>query len=90
MPEAKRKWGYYVLPVMVDGELVARLDVKTDREKKVLRIKAAHAEAGRKTAAVADRVASAVRDLAQLVAVDSIDVAKRGDLAPLLRRVLRS
>lgn len=90
VPEAKRKWGYYVLPVMVDGEIVARLDVKTDREHEVLRVKAAHAEPGHRTPATAGRVANAVRDLAQLVEVDSIDVSKKGDLASLLHRALQS
>lgn len=87
VPEAKRRWGYYVLPVLVDGHIVSRLDVKTDREQGVLRIKASHAEAGRNDIATAARVADAIRDLAQLVEVDSIDVAKKGDMAPLLRRV---
>lgn len=88
VPEAKRRWGYYVLPVMVDGHIVARLDVKTDREHGVLRIRASHAEAGRKDHETAARVADAIRDLAQLVEVEAIDVAKKGDLAPLLRGVL--
>lgn len=88
VPQAKRRWGYYVLPVMVDGHLVSRLDVKTDREQGVLRIKASHAEPGHNDLATATRVADAIADLAQLVEVDAIDVARKGDLAPLLRRVL--
>ena len=85
VPAAKRRWGYYVLPVMVDGDLVARLDVKTDRDASVLRIKAAYAEPGHATPAVAARVRSAIEDLRVLVRVDEVDVADRGDLAPHLR-----
>ncbi|MGI9606568.1 MAG: winged helix-turn-helix domain-containing protein [Acidimicrobiales bacterium] len=86
-PEAKRVWGYYVLPVMVDGALVARLDVKTDRVSELLRIKAAHAEPGCATPAIAERVMEAAGYLAQLVGVGEIDVESRGDLAPLLAAV---
>lgn len=88
VPAAKRRWGYYVLPVMVDGHLVARLDIKTDRDARVLRIKEAHAEDGKPMAEVASRVAEAVYDLARLVGVDDVVVDDRGELAPLLRAVL--
>ncbi len=87
VPEAKRRWGYYVLPVMVDGQLVARLDVKTDRQDSVLRIKQAHLEAGQNAAEVATRVAPAIDDLRQLVGVDSIYIARKGNLATPLRAV---
>lgn len=87
-PAAKRRWGYYVLPVMVDGHLVARLDVKTDRDAGVLRIKAAHVEEGWKRRPTAERTAGAVRDLAAFVGVSSIDVDRCGGLATELRRAL--
>ena len=90
VPAAKRRWGYYVLPVLVDGEIVARLDVKTDRADGVLRIRSAHAETGRDTPEVADRVGGAVRDLSLLVGVDDIDVEPKGDLAPLLAAAVRT
>lgn len=31
-PKSKRKYGYFALPVIVDSELVALIDMKTDRE----------------------------------------------------------
>ena len=83
-PAAKRRYGYYVLPVMVDGDLVARMDVKTDREADVLRIKSCFAEEGHVNAQTAERVAEAVRDLRSFVGSSSIEVEKRGDLASLL------
>jgi hypothetical protein len=38
IPKEKRVMGYFALPVLVDGEIVAAIDIKADREKKALRI----------------------------------------------------
>ena len=38
LPESKRKYGYFSLPILWDGGLVARMDCKADRKKKVLHI----------------------------------------------------
>ncbi len=38
LPEAKRRYGYFSLPVLWDGQLVARMDCKTERSKSLLHI----------------------------------------------------
>lgn len=38
VPAAKRKYGYFSLPVLWDGKFAARIDCKADRKKKVLHI----------------------------------------------------
>ncbi|MBH5402491.1 winged helix-turn-helix domain-containing protein [Bradyrhizobium sp. CNPSo 4010] len=51
VPKAKRKLGYFALPVLVGDEIVAALDLKTDRQnKKLLMQKWTWVGQGRKTA----------------------------------------
>ena len=45
-PQAKRKFGYYVLPFMVNGEMVGRVDLKADRANLKLLVQSVHIERG--------------------------------------------
>lgn len=38
VPEAKRRCGYFCLPILWDGKLVARMDCRTERNKQLLHI----------------------------------------------------
>ncbi len=42
VPRARRRFGYFTLPVLVGDRFVALLDLKTDREAGVVRIQACH------------------------------------------------
>ena len=41
-PAAKRRWGYYALPVLHDDRLVGKVDAAADRKASVLRVNAIH------------------------------------------------
>lgn len=45
-PQAKRRYGYFVLPILCRGELIGRLDAKAHRQDGVLEVKLLHAEPG--------------------------------------------
>ena len=45
-PEARRKFGYFCLPILVRGALVGRLDAKAHRAERVFEIKALYLEPG--------------------------------------------
>ena len=41
-PAAKRRWGYFALPVLHDDRLVGKVDASADRKSSVLRVHAIH------------------------------------------------
>jgi uncharacterized protein YcaQ len=41
-PAAKRRWGYYALPILYQDRLVGKLDATADRKAGVLRVHAIH------------------------------------------------
>ena len=51
-PQAKRKFGYYVLPLMINGEMVGRVDLKADRANSKLLVQSVHTEKRIKRAAI--------------------------------------
>lgn len=83
-PAAKRTFGYYVLPMLLGSELVARFDLKADRSGRTLLVQAAHAEADADAGTLATAASSELRRLATWLGLDAVVVKLRGDLAPAL------
>lgn len=88
VPEAKRVHGYYVLPFLLDDQLVGRVDIKADRKGSVLIAKATFAEAGQDHDRVGPAMAGALLEMAGFLGLDSVEVKRKGDLAATLRKSL--
>jgi len=88
-PEPQRVYGYYVLPFLLDERLVARVDLKSDRQAGVLRVQGAFAEDWVDRARAARELASELELCAAWLGLSGgVSVGDRGDLAGPLKRAL--
>ncbi|WIE65739.1 crosslink repair DNA glycosylase YcaQ family protein [Curtobacterium sp. MCLR17_036] len=85
-PAPKRVFGYYVLPVLQDDRLVGRIDLKSDRQRGVLRVRTAWQEPGEHLDP--DRLADTLRRTAAWQGLDGLEVTDRGTAAAPLAAAL--
>jgi hypothetical protein len=73
-PAAKRRWGYFALPVLHGDRLVGKVDAAADRKGSVLRVNAIHEDVkfSRATARV---VAAELEDLASWLGLETVSRA---------------
>ncbi|MGI8625748.1 MAG: winged helix-turn-helix domain-containing protein [Geodermatophilaceae bacterium] len=90
VPEAKREYGYFVLPFLLGDRLQARVDLKADRKDRRLRVRGSFAEPGTDSAELAVALAGELRSLATWQDLDEIAVAGRGNLAAALSDACRT
>jgi uncharacterized protein YcaQ len=71
-PAAKRRWGYFALPILHHDRLAGKLDAKADRDASVLRVHAIHEDV-RFTRAMAKAVDAELEDLAAWLGLDDLE-----------------
>ena len=81
VPEPQRKFGYYSLPVLHNGELIARLDLKSNRQEKTLQVKSSWAEESKLKRFPSSALAKHLRSVAEWQGLDSIEIAQKGNVA---------
>jgi uncharacterized protein YcaQ len=70
-PAAKRRWGYFALPILHEDKLVGKLDATADRKASVLRVNAIHEDV-KFTRALAKAVQAELEDLASWLGLDEV------------------
>ena len=89
-PAPKRVYGYYVLPFLLGDTLVARVDLKSDRQRGACSSRARSPRTGSTSTGVAVELAAELRLVASWLDLGEVVVAcaARGDLAGELAAII--
>ena len=88
VPAPKRMYGYYVYSFLLGEQIVARVDLKADRQAGVLQVQGAWAEPSAPID-TAEALSVQLRSMAAWLGLDEVVVHNKGDLAPLLAALHR-
>ncbi len=83
VPYAKRKYGYFSLPVLIGDTFVARMDSKADRKQRTLIIHNLHFEQVKLTKSMVVKVCDAIKAFAKFNRCDEAVITKSNDKALL-------
>ena len=74
LPKAKRRWGYFALPVLHHDRLIGKVDATADRKSSILRVHAIHQDV-RFTRAMTKAVHAELEALASWLGLADVDTA---------------
>ena len=92
-PEPKRIFGYYTLPLLHNGRIVGRIDLKNDRQSKTLLVQSAwHEEniAAKELPTIARDLAAHLREVAVWQSCETIEVKQKGNLSAALAKAVKA
>ena len=90
VPREKRKYGYYVLPFLLNENLVARVDLRALRHEGKLLVKGVYLEVGTNPEMVLSELAKELKDLSDFLDLSEVLSIGRSKSAILLRSFLDS
>ena len=85
-PKSKREFGYYVMPFMHNGQIVARVDLANRRQTGVLEILGAFCEPSFDREAISKPLWEEISLLATFVGCSAIEIKRRGNLSQPLNK----
>ena len=75
-PKEKRKFGYYVLPFMMNGEMVGRVDLKADRANSALLAYSVYTEKGVKRSSINEALNAELHAMATWLQLDQVQIGR--------------
>jgi uncharacterized protein len=85
-PQPKRKFGYYVLPFLLNEGFAGRVCLKADRESGTLRANAIHHEDLVDCDEVSEKLAKEIKRMAAWLELPNIEIRKSGNLSAYLTK----
>ncbi|HEX7737157.1 MAG TPA: crosslink repair DNA glycosylase YcaQ family protein [Ktedonobacteraceae bacterium] len=86
LPKAKRRYGYYVLPILHGDQLIGRIDPALDRTRSQLNIHAIHFEASAAmTPEIVQSITGAIEELARFLGATTIQYAESLEMGAVAR-----
>lgn len=89
VPQPKRKYGYFSLPVLVGDTFVARMDSKADRKQRKLVIHNLHFEPLKLTKPMVAKISDAIKTFAKFNQCETISIKKSND-TPALKAIQKA